>query len=65
MNTKEKVDRIIQIKELDKKQEIVNHLYKNEGLTDEVLDLQIEINKKRHETNITDPNELVYKNFVQ
>ena len=65
MNTQEKVNRIKLIKELDKKQEIATQLYEEKGLTDEVLDLQIEINTKRHENNITDPKELVYKNFVQ
>lgn len=62
---KEKVDRINLMKELDKKQEIVNNLYEEQGLTDEVLDLQLEINQTRHKENIPDPKELIYKNFVQ
>ena len=65
MSVEEKIDRIKLIKELDKKQEIVNQLYEEQGLTDEILDLQLEINKKRHENNITNPKELTYKNYVQ
>ena len=65
MNTKEKIDRIKLIKELDKEQEEITKLYEAEGLTDEVLDRQIAINQKRHKENITDPKELIYKNFVQ
>ena len=42
-------------------------LYKKEGLTDEVLDKQIAINKKRHELDIVDEKELTESNkgFVQ
>lgn len=45
--------------ELKKKQEIVNELYAREGLTDEVLDLQVEINKLRHEHDIVDKSEII------
>ena len=65
MTTEEKVERIKLIKELDKEQEEINKQYEKEGLTDEVLDRQIAINEKRHKENITDPKELVYKNFAQ
>ena len=65
MNAKEKVDRIMLIKEFDKEQEEINKLYEAEGLTDEVLDRQIALNEKRHKENITDPKELIFKNFVQ
>ena len=50
---------------LSKKQKEVDELYKKEGLTDEVLDKQIAINKLRHAHDITDESELVYENFVQ
>lgn len=65
MDIKERTDRIKLIRELDKKQEIVNQLYEEQGLTDEILDLQIEINTIRNRENITDQTETIYKNFVQ
>ena len=65
METKEKVDRIILMKKLDNKQEVVNELYEKEGLTDQVLDLQLEINKTRHEENIPDTTKTIYKKYVQ
>ena len=53
------------MKKLDMKQKIVNELYEKEGLTDKVLEMQVEINKQRAENNIPDPEELIYKNFAQ
>lgn len=50
---------------LAKKQKEIDELYKKEGLTDEVLDKQIEINKLRHEHNISDKSNRLYKNYVQ
>lgn len=61
----EKIHRINMTRDLDKKQEIVNQLYSENGLTDEILELQVDINKQRNKENIPDTNELVYKNFVQ
>ena len=52
-------------KELDEKQEIVNQLYEKWGLTDEILDLQVEINSLRHEYDLVDESEIVYDKFVQ
>lgn len=63
--TQEKVDRIVLMKKLDDKQKVVNELYEKEGLTDEVLELQLAINKTRAEENISDSEEMIYKNFVQ
>lgn len=65
MGTKEKVDRIQLIHELDKKQNEINTLYNEEGLTDEILEKQIEINTIRNKENIPDPKETIHKNFVQ
>lgn len=62
---KEKINRINLTRDLNKKQEIVNQLYEEEGLTDEVLTLQLDINEKRHKENIPDTNENTYKHFVQ
>ena len=53
--------------ELDYKQKQNNKLYEKDGLTEEVLNNQIEINKKRHELDIVDKTELTKSNegFVQ
>lgn len=42
-------------------QEIINNAYSNQGLTDEVLQLQVEVNKLRHEYDIHDPTEVINK----
>ena len=42
-----------------------NELFRKDGLTDEVLDLQIKINQLRHENDITDENQKIYEDFVQ
>ena len=50
---------------LDLLQRQVSRLYKSEGLTDRVLEKQVKINKKRHELNLPDRYEMIYKRFVQ
>ena len=55
----------VRLNELETMQELCNELYEKEGLTDEVLDLQLQINKLRHEHNISDEKNRIYKNFVQ
>lgn len=35
--------------------------YEEEGLTDEILDKQVEINKKRNKNNILDREEIIYE----
>ena len=52
-------------KHLAKKQREVDELYAENGLTDEVLDKQIEINKLRNAHNITDNEQKVYRDYVQ
>ena len=47
------------------RQRTINKKYEKEGLTDEVLDMQLELNKDRHENNISDPTKRIYKNYVQ
>ena len=61
----EKIQRINLVRELNKKQKIVDSLFESEGLTDQVLTLQLEINKTRNKENIPDDSEKIYKNFVQ
>lgn len=51
--------------ELERKQAQVNLAYEKEGLTGEVLDKQLEINKLRHKHNLSDKKKQIYNNFVQ
>ena len=56
----------LQLKErLNSEQDLVNQLYEREGLTDEVLDKQVEINKMRKEYDLVDHSEIVYDGYVQ
>ena len=50
---------------LQELQEKVDKIYEEEGLTDDVLDFQLQINALRNEHNIPDNNEKIYKEFVQ
>ena len=50
---------------LAEKQKEVDQLYSEVGLTDEVLDKQIEINKLRHGHDIPDAVESVHEDYVQ
>ena len=52
----------IQIKN---RQRALNKKYEKDGLTDEILKEQFEINKLRHQHNITDKNKRVYDNYTQ
>ena len=40
-------------------------MYTSEGLTERVLNKQAEINSKRHDLDLPDRYEMVYKRFVQ
>lgn len=57
--------KILKKRSLNNKQKKVNRLYAKDGLTDEVLEKQVQINQQRHKYNITDENEKVYEDFVQ
>lgn len=46
-------------------QKQVSKRYKSEGLTERVLNKQAEINSKRHDLDLPDRYEMVYKRFVQ
>ena len=55
---------------LSNRQKEINRMFEEEGLTDEILKKQIELNKERHKLDIHDPTETVYvdedgKVFVQ
>ena len=51
--------------DIELRQEALNKKYAEEGLTDEILDEQVKLNKLRHEHDIPDDNEKVYEDFVQ
>ena len=61
----DKISRFINTIHLKNKQKALNKKYKKEGLTEEILQEQIDINKKRHQHNIPDETEQIYKEFVQ
>lgn len=59
------VRKLVRKFKLNRKQKKVNKLYEQDGLTDEVLDMQLEINEMRNQLDISDPNQKVYKNYCQ
>ena len=52
----------IQIKNLQRQ---VDKDYEKEGLTDEVLDKQLEVNKLRRKHNISDESNRLHETYVQ
>ena len=50
---------------LAKKQKEVDELYEKHGVTDEVLEKQLAINKLRNAHDIVDESEKIYKDYVQ
>lgn len=44
---------------LSNKQRQINKMFEEEGLTDEILKKQLEVNKKRNELDIHDPSEVI------
>ena len=50
---------------LDYKQKKVSKRYKEEGLTHQVLNEQEKINEMRHDLDLPDRYEMIYKRFVQ
>ena len=62
---REKINRININRKLEKEQEKINELYEENGLTDEVLEAQIELNKLRHEHDIHDKDKTLHENYVQ
>ncbi len=50
---------------LNRQQAELTNKYEKFGLTDEILDKQIEINEKRHKLDIPDKDNFVYEEFVQ
>nr|DAY53185.1 MAG TPA: hypothetical protein [Caudoviricetes sp.] len=50
---------------LDNLQQECNKLYEEDGLIDEVMDLQLVINSLRNKFDLVDESEQVYDEFVQ
>lgn len=53
------------VEKLNKMQDKLNKEFEKKGLTDEILETQIEINKIRSEYNITDERELHEGGYLQ
>ena len=51
--------------EIARRQAHINEKYIEEGLTDEVFEAQLELNKLKNEHDISDKTNRQYKNFVQ
>ena len=54
-----KCDNFLKKISLSNKQKQINDMFEEEGLTDEILKKQIEVNKKRNEHDIHDPSEVI------
>ena len=54
-----KCDNFLKKISLSNKQKQINKMFEEEGLTDEILKKQIEVNKKRNEYDIHDPSEVI------
>lgn len=59
------ISRFIDGRKLNKEQRKIDKLYEKDGLTDEVLNRQIALNQLRHEMDIPDPKQRIYKKWVQ
>lgn len=51
--------------QLRNQQRVLNRRFAEEGLTDDILDKQIELNELRHKHDIADESKKVYEDFVQ
>ena len=54
-----KNENFLQRVNLANRQKEINRMFEEEGLTDEILEKQIEVNKKRNELDIHDPSEVI------
>lgn len=55
----------LKVIQLKNKQRAIDKKYERDGLTDEVLDAQVELNMLRNELDIPDSKNFVYEKFVQ
>lgn len=61
----DKKERFLKQIQLKNKQRAIDKQYAKEGLSDEVLDAQIELNQLRNELDIPDESNFIFENFVQ
>ena len=61
MKAKQYLQRI----QIKNKQRAIKKAYEKDGLTDEILQAQIELNRKRHHNNITDKTKRIHQNYTQ
>ena len=61
----DKAKRYLHEIQIKNKQKHINKLYEKDGLTDEVLREQIELNKMKNKLNISDKSKRIYQNYVQ
>ena len=59
------VDLVLKKVHIKNKQRFVDKRFAEEGLTDEILSMQIEINMMRHELDIADGEHVIFNGFVQ
>ena len=59
------LDNFIKKIQVKNKQRSINKRYEKEGLSDALLEEQIEVNKIRNEFNIPDESKFIYGEFVQ
>ena len=60
-----KSDKFLQLIKIKNLQRYVDKVYEKEGLTEEVLVKQAEINSLRHEYDVSDESKRVFGKFVQ
>lgn len=61
----DKKERCLKEVNLRNRQRIIDRKYEEEGLTDEVLALQVALNEERHRLDISDEDDRVFERFVQ
>ena len=61
----DKAEKYLKKIQLKNRQRVIDKKYKKEGLTDEILEKQVELNQLRHELDISDSSKKLYDNYVQ
>lgn len=61
----DKDERFLKQIQLKNKQIAIDKQYAKEGLSDEVLEAQVELNQLRNELDIPDESNFIFENFVQ
>lgn len=61
----DKAKRYFQKIQIKNKQRAIDKQYAREGLSNDVLEKQIEINCLRHELDIPDESKFIFEDFVQ